>query len=206
VKSPPVRISGARLIRPKARARRISTARVAQRGEAVLIHGGTARADEHAGAGEHAVDVPARVQGREGAGEVAGEATDLERQLVGACPIEQVVEGDAAGERLVEDRAAELVDADEQLGDEGRVAQGRQRAEAGDEGGAAVGVGEQLGVDDTGAGELAGLVVEDGPGRAEHLDTDAGRLLADELEAAEDGRAGATLHAASRDMPLGSYG
>jgi hypothetical protein len=152
------------------------------------------------------VDVATRVQGRERAGKLASQATDLERQLVGTCPIEQVIEGDAAGQRLVEDRAAELVDADEQLGHEGRIAQARQRAQAGDEGGAAGSVGEQLGVDDAGAGELAGFVVEYGPGRAEHLHTDARGLLADELEAAEDHRAGATLHAASLDMPLGSYG
>jgi hypothetical protein len=170
---------------------------VAQRGEAVLIDGRAARADEHAGAGEHAVDDAVGVQGGEGAGELAREATDLGGELEGTCPVVQVVEGDAAGERLVDDAAAVLVGAGVELRDEGGVAEVGEAREARGEGGAAGLVGEQLGVEDAGAGELAGLAVEHGPGGSEDLHADARRLLTEELDATEDRGAGVKLQAAS---------
>ena len=143
------------------------------------------------------MDLAASVQRREGAREGAGHATDLGREVERTCPIVQVVEGDAAGERLVEHAPTLLVGADEQLRDERDVAELGERVEAADEALPAGLVGQQLGVEDAGAGELSGDAVEHGPGRPEDLHADARSLLADELETAKDRRACVTLHAAS---------
>ena len=79
------------------------------------------------------MDLAPGVQRREGAGQGAGQATDLGREVEGACPIVQVVEGDAAGERLVEYAPTLLVGADEQLRHEREVAELGERVEAADE-------------------------------------------------------------------------